>query len=70
PGDTPTRALPRRVAHRRRGTPHLSERIFPDDTNVEIRGNPIPGGCYVATFTDVTAFRRAEDALKRSKETQ
>jgi len=53
----------------RRGTPHLSERIFPDDTIVEIRGNPMPGGGYVATFTDVTAFRRAEDALKRSNET-
>ncbi|HEQ1702387.1 PAS-domain containing protein [Stenotrophomonas sp. GD03701] len=69
PGDTSDRALQRRVAHMRRGTPHLSERIFPDDTIVEIRGNPMPGGGYVATFTDVTAFRRAEDALKRSNET-
>ncbi len=69
PGDTPTKALQRRVAHMRRGTPHLSERIFPDDTIVEIRGNPMPGGGYVATFTDVTAFRRTEDALKRSNET-
>ncbi|MCD9087741.1 PAS-domain containing protein [Stenotrophomonas sp. SY1] len=69
PGDTPAKALNRRVTHMRRGTPHLSERIFPDDTIVEIRGNPMPGGGYVATFTDVTAFRRAEDALKRSNET-
>ncbi|MBH1680362.1 PAS domain-containing hybrid sensor histidine kinase/response regulator [Stenotrophomonas maltophilia] len=68
-GDSPEKALQRRVAHMRRGTPHLSERIFPDDTIVEIRGNPMPGGGYVATFTDVTAFRRAEDALKRSNET-
>ncbi len=67
--DTPAKALSRRVAHMRRGTPHLSERIFPDDTIVEIRGNPMPGGGYVATFTDVTAFRRTEDALKRSNET-
>ena len=69
PGDNPGRALNRRIAHMRRGTPHLSERIFPDNTIVEIRGNPMPGGGYVATFTDVTAFRRAEDALKRSNET-
>lgn len=68
-GDSPDHALRRRVAHMRRGTPHLSERIFPDNTIVEIRGNPMPGGGYVATFTDVTAFRRAEDALKRSNET-
>ncbi|MEG0182572.1 MAG: PAS-domain containing protein, partial [Stenotrophomonas sp.] len=69
PGDSPDKALQRRVVHMRRGTPHLSERIFPDNTIVEIRGNPMPGGGYVATFTDVTAFRRAEDALKRSNET-
>ena len=69
PGDTPQKALQRRVVHMRRGTPHLSERIFPDNTIVEIRGNPMPGGGYVATFTDVTAFRRTEDALKRSNET-
>jgi len=36
---------------------------------IEIRGNPMPGGGFVATFTDVTAFRSAEDALKRSNET-
>lgn len=69
PGDSRYNALQRRAAHMRRGTPHLSERIFPDNTIVEIRGNPMPGGGYVATFTDVTAFRRAEEALKRSNET-
>ncbi|WP_459041759.1 hybrid sensor histidine kinase/response regulator [Stenotrophomonas sp. PSU-St19] len=69
PGDSRDKALQRRVAHMRRGTPHLSERIFPDNAIVEIRGNPMPGGGYVATFTDVTAFRRAEEALKRSNET-
>lgn len=69
PGDNVGKALNRRIAHMRRGTPHLSERIFPDNTIVEIRGNPMPGGGYVATFTDVTAFRMAEDALKRSNET-
>ena len=68
-GDNVGKALNRRMAHMRRGTPHLSERIFPDNTIVEIRGNPMPGGGYVATFTDVTAFRMAEDALKRSNET-
>lgn len=69
PADSPQQALQRRVAHMQRGTPHLSERVFPDNTIVEIRGNPMPGGGYVATFTDVTAFRRTEDALKRSNET-
>lgn len=59
----------RRLRHMRAGTRHLSERRFPDGTVVEIRGNPMPGGGFVATFTDVTAFRQAEDALKRANET-
>ncbi|WP_266159015.1 PAS-domain containing protein [Dyella silvatica] len=59
----------RRLMHMRAGTRHLSERRFPDGTVVEIRGNPMPGGGFVATFTDVTAFRQAEDALKRANET-
>jgi PAS domain S-box-containing protein len=56
------RALQRRLAHMRAGTAHLSERVFPDGSIVEIRGNPMPGGGFVATFTDVTAFRRTEAA--------
>ncbi len=62
-------ALDRRLAHMRAGTPHLSERVFPDGSMVEIRGNPMPGGGFVATFTDVTAFREAETGLKRVNET-
>ncbi|WP_240125228.1 PAS-domain containing protein [Thermomonas alba] len=62
-------ALERRLAHMRAGTPHLSERVFPDGSIVEIRGNPMPGGGFVATFTDVTAFRRAQAELMRVNET-
>ena len=62
-------ALQRRLAHMRAGTPHLSERVFPDGSIVEIRGNPMPGGGFVATFSDVTAFREAETGLKRVNET-
>ncbi|WP_430390646.1 hybrid sensor histidine kinase/response regulator [Dyella sp. 20L07] len=68
PGE-PEERVQRRLTHMRAGTQHLSERRFPDGTTVEIRGNPMPGGGFVATFTDVTAFRRAEDALKASNET-
>ncbi|EIM03395.1 PAS-domain containing protein [Rhodanobacter denitrificans] len=68
PGEVEAR-VQRRLAHMREGTRHLSERRFPDGTIVEIRGNPMPGGGFVATFTDVTAFRQAEAALKRVNET-
>ena len=58
-----------RLSHMRAGTPHLSERVFPDGSVIEIRGNPMPGGGYVATFSDVTAFRHAEQELTRANET-
>ncbi|MGY1521718.1 PAS domain-containing hybrid sensor histidine kinase/response regulator [Luteimonas sp. A482] len=63
------RELQRRLEHMRAGTPYVAERRFPDGTVVEIRGNPMPNGGFVATFTDVTAFRVAEVELKRSNET-
>jgi signal transduction histidine kinase/Na+/proline symporter len=59
----------KRIAHMRAGTPYITERRFPDGRIVEIRGNPMPGGGFVATFTDVTDFRRAEFALKQINET-
>ncbi|HJW45717.1 MAG TPA: PAS-domain containing protein, partial [Lysobacter sp.] len=67
-------ALARRLNFMRAGSPHLSERVFfngddPDGRIIEIRGNPMPGGGFVATFTDVTAFRRAENELLRANET-
>lgn len=67
-------ALARRLAFMRAGSPHLSERVFfggddPDGRIIEIRGNPMPGGGFVATFTDVTEFRRAEAELLRANET-
>jgi PAS domain S-box-containing protein len=68
PGDDAAR-VQRRLDHMRAGTPHLSERRLPDGTIVEIRGNPMPGGGFVATFSDVTAFRHAEDELRQSNET-
>jgi len=68
PGD-PGKALVRRLGHMRAGTPHLSERVFPNGAIIEIRGNPMPGGGFVATFTDVTAFRRAEAGLQDANAT-
>src|SRR5690606_16443207 len=59
----------KRIAHMRDGTPYVSERVFPDGGIVEIRGNPMPGGGFVATFTDVTEFRRTEAELMRANET-
>ncbi|MDQ3287070.1 MAG: PAS-domain containing protein [Pseudomonadota bacterium] len=69
PRGDPERALARRLAFMRAGTAHLSERVLADGSIIEIRGNPMPGGGFVATFTDVTAFRRAESGLMQANET-
>lgn len=61
--------LDRRIEHMRAGTPYVTERRFLDGAAIEIRGNPMPGGGFVATFTDVTAFRANEAELKRAAET-
>mgnify|MGYP000673883777 CR=1 FL=1 len=63
------RGVERRLAFMRHGSPHLTERVFPDGSIVEIRGNPMPGGGFVATYTDVTAFREAERGLIGANET-
>ncbi len=62
-------ALQRRIAFMRAGTPHLTERVFPDGGIIEIRGNPMPDGGFVATYTDVSDSRRAEAELKQANET-
>ncbi|MEP6940431.1 MAG: PAS-domain containing protein, partial [Rudaea sp.] len=67
--DSTAARVQRRLAHMRAGTPLISERRFPDGSEIEIRGNPMPGGGFVATFTDVTAFRHAAQALTRANET-
>ncbi len=59
----------RRLAFKRAGSRHLVERPWPDGRIIEIRGNPMPGGGFVATFTDVTAFRRTAEELRQINET-
>ncbi len=59
----------KRIDHMRAGTPYVAERRFPGGATIEIRGNPMPGGGFVATFTDVTAFRSSERALRLANET-
>jgi signal transduction histidine kinase len=56
-------------AHARRHAASVRNGAFPMVRVVEIRGNPMPGGGFVATFTDVTAFRATRAELKRANET-
>ncbi|WP_036828372.1 ATP-binding protein, partial [Photobacterium sanctipauli] len=67
PGD-PEFHVAKRVEHLQRGTAHTSSRIRPDGQVIEVQGNPMPGGGFVMSFTDITEFRNAEQALKEANE--
>src|SRR5690606_16492666 len=58
----------KRITHMRNGTPHMFQRIMPDGRVVEMRGNPIPGGGFVTSFTDITEYVRSVEALAESKQ--
>jgi len=66
PGDVEEQVR-QRVELARRFEPHVFERKRPDGTILEIRGNPLPGGGFVTTYTDVTARKRAEQAVRESE---
>ncbi|MDR9453910.1 MAG: PAS-domain containing protein [Wenzhouxiangella sp.] len=59
----------RRLNFKRQGSRHLIERPWPDGRIIEIRGNPMPDGGFVATFTDVTEFRSTAEKLRQINET-
>ena len=67
PGE-PEVHVARRLHWMRQGRAHTSERPFPNGQVIELIGNPMPGGGFVMSFTDITAFREAERALKNANE--
>jgi Na+/proline symporter/signal transduction histidine kinase/CheY-like chemotaxis protein len=58
----------RRLHFMRQGRAHTSERVFPNGQVIELIGNPMPGGGFVMSFTDITAYREAEQGLKDANE--
>jgi signal transduction histidine kinase/CheY-like chemotaxis protein len=59
----------RRLEHMRNGNPHSHEREMPDGTVIEIRGNPMPGGGFATSYSDVTAYKHAQRELLEINQT-
>ena len=53
----------------RHGSAHRFERRLPSGAIVEVRGTPMPGGGFVTTFTDISEYRAAVDALEENRRT-
>lgn len=65
---TPEEHVIKRLSWLSLGQPHTSERLFPNGRVIEMIGNPMSGGGFVTSFTDITAFRQAEQALQEVNE--
>ncbi|QOL26054.1 PAS-domain containing protein [Thalassotalea sp. LPB0316] len=67
-GDEADALVAKRVEHMRLGTRHYFQRTMPNGTVLEIRGQPMPGGGFVSTFSDISAHIEAEKALQQANE--
>ncbi len=61
-------AVAKRVKYLRDGSAYRYESRFLDGKVIEIRGQPMPDGGFVTTYTDITDFKSAENMLVEAKE--
>ena len=59
----------KRIGYMQAGSPHVFERVRASGQVVEMRGQPLPGGGYVTSYSDVTEYKRVETALREVNET-
>lgn len=60
--------ITRRIEHMRMGHSHYFQRTMPNGIVLEIRGQSMPGGGFVSTFSDITAHIEAEKSLQKANE--
>ncbi|MCW8831787.1 MAG: hybrid sensor histidine kinase/response regulator, partial [Colwellia sp.] len=60
--------IERRIEHMRQGNNHHFQREMPNGIVLEIRGQAMPGGGFVSTFSDITAHIEAAKALQQANE--
>jgi len=67
-GDTdPEQQIAKRLAHMKAGTAYVIQRQRRNGRVYEMRGQSMPDGGYVTTYTDITEFKRTEQALTEAK---
>lgn len=59
----------KRIEYMRAGSPYVFERLRSTGQVVEMRGQPLPGGGYVTSYSDVTEYKRVERELREVNET-
>lgn len=67
-GEHPDALVAKRLAHLQAGTTYRHERQMPDGRVIEITGNPMPGGGFVSTYSDVTDYKQTQTALLSTNE--
>ena len=58
----------KRIGYMRAGSPHVSERVRARGQVLELRGQPLPGGGYATSYSDVTDYKRVERELREINE--
>jgi PAS domain S-box-containing protein len=64
----PEQQVAKRLAHMRAGTAYTFQRERRNGQVFSINGQPMAGGGFVSTYTDITEFKRTEQALLDAKQ--
>ena len=64
----PESAVEKRLAHLRAGTAYTFQRARRNGRVLNIHGQPMAAGGFVTTYTDITEFKRHEEALLEAKQ--
>ena len=67
--DNLERQVERRLDLLRSGGSHRFERTLPNGTTIQVVGNPMPNGGFVATYTDISDYKAVVKALEEAKAT-
>ena len=67
-GEDVEQQVEKRLAHLRAGTPYTFQRLRRNGQVYSVHGQPMSGGGFVTTYTDVTDFKRTEQALLDAKQ--